>query len=488
MEKYAKSGDVSIAAAQSGMHRQTAAKYLDLRKLPSELKKPRTWRTRPDDFADDWPRLETMLQDAPELEAKALFEWLCESEDTGDYQEGQLRTFQRKVKRWRALHGEDKEVFFPQQHRPGEALQVDFTHATALGVTIAGEAFAHLLCHPVLPYSNWEWATVCLSESLVALRRGFQSALFELGSRPEWGQTDHSTAATHDLGAGDRAFNAEYLAMMEHFGLKPRTIAVGKSQQNGDVESANGALKARLKQHLLLRGHKDFKSVEVYEAWVQGVCAKANQRRHKRLVEELQVMKPMVADLLPEWLEDDVRVNRESTVRVKENSYSVPSRLIGETLRVRIYDDHLEFYYAQQLQLSVPRLLGRKGYHVNYRHVIDSLVRKPGAFRLYRYRPAMFPTVTFREAYDAIAESVSSVWHASLQYLRILQLAAQTLESEVETAVRLLLDEGLVPDVDRVGDLVGPRQVEIPDQQPLQPNPADFDALLTSCDALRQVA
>lgn len=488
MEKYGKSGDVGIAAAQSGMHRQTAAKYLEVKKLPSELKKPRTWRTRPDDFADDWPVLEKMLRDAPELEGKALFDWLCESDETGDYEEGQLRTFQRKLKRWRALYGEDKEVFFAQEHRAGEALQVDFTHATELGITIAGEEFAHLLCHAVLPYSNWEWATVSLSESLLALRVGFQSALFELGSRPEWAQTDNSTAATHEVGEGDRGFNDEYLALMDHFGLKPRTIAVGKSNQNGDVESSNGALKARLKQHLLLRGHKDFASLEDYEAWVQGVCAKANKRRHKRLVEELQVMKPMVADRLPEWVEDDARVNRESTVRVKHNSYSVPSRLIGETLKVRISDDHLEFYYAQELQLSVPRLLGRKGYHVNYRHVIDSLVRKPGAFRLYRYRPAMFPTVTFREAYDAIAGSISSVWHASLQYLRILQLAAQTLESEVETAVQLLLDEGLVPNVDRVRDLVGPRQVEIPNQQPLQPNPADFDALLTSCDVLREVA
>ena len=171
----------------------------------------------------------------------------------GRYREGQLRTFQRRVKQWRAEHGPPREIFFPQEHRPGEAMQTDFTWAGALGIRIAGEAFRHLLCQSVLPYSNWQSVVVCLSESLLALRRGVQEAVFRLGRIPRWHQTDNSTAATHELATGSRGFNREYEELMEHLGMQPRTIAVGESHQNGDVEALGGALKRRLEQHLLLR-------------------------------------------------------------------------------------------------------------------------------------------------------------------------------------------------------------------------------------------
>ena len=171
--------------------------------------------------------MQEQLETAPELEAKTLFEAL-QDQHPGRYQDGQLRTLQRRVRQWRAEHGPDKEVFFPQEHRPGEAAQLDFTHATSLGVTILGVAFAHLLCHVVLPYSNWQHVTVCLSESFLALKRGLQGALFQLGRVPGWLQTDNSTAATHELSTGKRGFNDEYEELVAHFGMKPRTIGIGR--------------------------------------------------------------------------------------------------------------------------------------------------------------------------------------------------------------------------------------------------------------------
>ena len=386
MEEFGKHGKVGVAALRSGMHRDTAAKYLKKRKLPSELKKRRTWRTRPDPFEQDWHLVEALLRDAPELEAKALFEWFSEHERPGKYQEGQVRTFQRRVKRWRATEGPPKEVFFAQEHRPGEAIQTDFTSGNELGVTIGGEAFPHLLCHVVLPYSNWEWTTVCRSESMAALRRGSQAAVFRLGKRPQWHQTDNSTAATHEIGGGKRDFNTEYVELMEHLGMKPRTIGVGKSNQNGDVEALNGAHKRRLKQHLLLRGSKDFDSVVEYEVWVQGVCGKANELRRERFVEDLTAMEPVTVGRLPEWKEERTRVTSGSTIRIKHNTYSVPSQLIEEWVKVRVYDDRLEVWYADASQVTIERLLGRFGHRINYRHVIESLVRKPWAFERYRYR------------------------------------------------------------------------------------------------------
>jgi hypothetical protein len=201
MEEMSKHGQIGRAALKADMDRKTARKYVTAGRLPSELIAPRTWRTRDDPFAEHWPQVEERLADSPGLEAKALFEWLSELYP-GRYEPGQVRTLQRHVRAWRAERGPDKDVVLAQQHRPGEAAQTDFTWATELAVTVAGQVFVHMLCVFVLPFSNWRWATVCLSESIAALRRGVQRALFQLGRVPEWHQTDNSTAATHRIPDG----------------------------------------------------------------------------------------------------------------------------------------------------------------------------------------------------------------------------------------------------------------------------------------------
>ena len=476
MKEYGKTGKKEQSALRAGMSRNTGSKYLKLGKLPSELKQPRTWRTRPDPFEDDWPEIAERLRDAPELEGKALFEDLL-SRYPDRYHPGQVRTFQRRLKQWRATEGPDRMVFFPQEHRPGEAMQTDFTWGNKLGVTIGGETLRHMLCHVVLPYSNWEWATICRSESLAALKRGVQAAVFRLGRIARYHQTDNSTAATHNLSEGMRVFNEEYVRFIEEIGMEPRTIALGAKEQNGDIEAINGALKRRLKQHLLLRGSKDFESVQAYELWLAEVLDKANRVKNKRLQQEMEVMKPVRVDRLPEFTEIQVRVTSHSTITVKNNIYSVPSRLIGEMVKVRVYDDRLEVFYADTLQFSVDRLLGRGGHRINYRHIIWSLVRKPGAFRLFKYREDLFPSMTFRKAYDALC-SVHDERKAALAYLRILHLAASTMETEVEAALHLVMGEGLPVTMENVKDLMDV------DTQPATPQMEAFEVDLSGYDAL----
>lgn len=212
--------------------------YERLGKLPSELKKARPYRTRADPFDEDWPEIERMLETAPELQAKTLFEWLTEKAP-GKYQAGQLRTLQRRVADWRALN-QAKVAILDQLHHPGEAIQTDGTWLSELGVTIGGQPFKHILIHCMLPYSNWEWGAIAQSESLLALQRSLSSSLLKLGHVPEYHQTDNSSAATsqvQDGQVGERRYNDSYLASLSHFGLKPRTIALGRPEQNGDVES-----------------------------------------------------------------------------------------------------------------------------------------------------------------------------------------------------------------------------------------------------------
>ena len=81
-----------------------------------------------------------------------------------------------------------------------------------------------------------------------------------------------------------------------------------------------------------------------------------------------------------------VRVDRGSLIHADQNTYSVPSRLMGEKVEVRLYVEHVEVWYAQKEAERFPRLRGRKKHRINYRHIIDWLVRKPGAFENYVYR------------------------------------------------------------------------------------------------------
>jgi len=446
MQERRKGRTQQQAAVKANVNsRKTVTKYEKAGRLPSELKQPRRYRTREDPFAEDWSELEEMLTAAPELEATALFEWLCdkykdENDGQGKYQAGQLRTLQRRVSSWKALH-QDKLAVLEQMHRPGEALQTDGTWLTELGVTIQGEPFKHILIHCVLPYSNWSWGVIAQSESQLALQRGLQATLFQLGHVPEYHQTDNSSAATYQVRAGQRGerdYTPGYLALLDHFGLKPRLIQVGSPEQNGDIEAANGALKRSLKQQLLLRGSCDFDSQAEYEQFLSGVMSQRNARRQTRLAEELAVMRPLTAGPLSGYQELRVKVNRAGLIRVQNNVYSVPTGLIGRQVTVRLHEWQIEVWLGQQHVETIPRLVGQNKQQINYRHLIDSLLRKPGAFRNYRYREALFPTLVFRQAWEQLQQ-----WHsprkADLIYLRLLRLAARTMECEVEAVLRRLL-------------------------------------------------
>jgi len=425
--------------------RKTVQKYEQLGQLPSELKEPRSYRTRPDPFEKDWAEVEAKLAVAPELEAKAVFEWLCER-DGSQYQEGQLRSLQRRISNWRALNG-NPTLTLDQIHHPGEVLQSDGTCMNELEITIQGEPFDHILFHSVLPYSNWEWGRVVQSESLLSIRLGLQSSLVKLGYVPQAHQTDHTTAATHKLGASDReksprerGYNEEYLQLLAHYELEARTIHLSSPNENGDVESSNGGLKRAVKQHLLLRGSRDFETLEAYEGFLFNIMDKRNAARQDKLAEEIAVMKPLTAKPWPQMRELSVRVGQNGILRVGNNGYSVPSGLKSKRVTVRVYEWHIEVWYANQCIENMPRVTGVQRYQVNYRHVIDSLLRKPGGFRNYRYRQHLFPLEVFRQAWEALNRRLPPR-RADLTYLRILKQAALGLESEVAQALSLLLDQ-----------------------------------------------
>ena len=437
MELLGKGKSLAASAAKADMDEKTARKYRELGKLPSEIKADHTWRTREDPFAEVWAEVKEKLETNPGLEAKALFEDL-QRRYPARFADGQVRTLQRRVKIWRALEGPPKEVFFPQVHKPGELCQSDFTHMKALGVSIQGQPFDHLVYHFVLTYSNWETGTICFSESFESLSEGLQNALWELGGAPERHRTDRLSAAVQKPDNPEE-FTQRYRALLNHYGLQGQKTQPESPNENGDVEQRHYRLKKALEQSLMLRGSCDFSSRQDYTAFLGKLFAQLNAGRKDRLVEELRVLRRLPPSRLDSCKKLQVRVGPSSTIRVNHNVYSVHSRLIREHVDIRLYVEHLEVWYAQQRIDTIPRLRGEGKHRIQYRHIIDWLVRKPGAFENYRYREELFPTHRFRMAYDWLKRRHPS--RSAKEYLGILHLAARHNEAAVDYALRTLIEK-----------------------------------------------
>jgi hypothetical protein len=394
------------------------------------------------------------LERDPALAGSTLFALLCERHPDR-YQPTQVRTLQRHIQHWRALHGPDREVMFAQQHFPGERGQSDFTHMEDLGVTLAGVPFPHMVHHFVLTYSNVEAVSVCFSESFEALAEGIEKALWQIGGVPKQHRTDHLSAAVKNAGKAEgKDWTVRYEALMTHYGMQPTKNNVTIAHENGDVEQSHHQFKKAVDQALRVRASHDFPNREAYERFLADLVRSRNLKRNARFVEEQEVLQPLPTTPLAPCQELRVTVSQFSTIHVKTNVYSVPSRLIGTSLLVRIKAETLEGYVGSTIAITLPRLIGKQQHHVDYRHVIWSLVRKPGAFAAYRYRDDLFPTTTFRLAYDRLVEG--SVERADRDYVRLLHLAASTKVREVETAMALLLETGTLPTFDAVRDLVHP--------------------------------
>jgi transposase len=427
----------AIAASKAGMDEKTARKYLGNGKLPGESKRERSWQTRQDPFSEEWERIRQMLEINTGLEAKTIFEDL-QREKPGEFSDGQLRTLQRRIKVWRATEGAAKEVFFEQEHHPGRLGASDYTDMAQLGITIAGGRFEHLVYHFVLTYSNWETGYVCFSESFESLSEGLQNALWELGGVPERHRTDRLSAAVNKDCNGEE-FTQRYQGLLRHYGLVAEKTQAGKGNENGDIEQRHYRLKRALDQNLLMRGSRDFSDRREYENFLKKTFTQLNAGRVKRFEEEIEVLKPLPAIRLNDYAREDVKVSRSSTVHVRHNTYSVDSRLIGEWVRAYIYAEKIQIWYSQRLIETIPRLRGENKHRIQYRHIIDWLVRKPGAFENYRFRSDLFPSSHFRMAYDELREH--SPTRASKEYLKILHLAAKEGEEHIESALMYLLGQ-----------------------------------------------
>ncbi len=464
-----------IAAAKSGMDVKTARKYRQSGKLPSEAAKPNNGRTRRDPFSEHWSEIENFLSNAPGLQAKVVLEYLIDKYPH-QYQAGQLRTLQRRFKDWSALHGKAKDVIFRQDIKPGRQSQSDCTWMNALGITIQGAPFPHMLFHFMLPYSKWEHVTICKSESFASITAGYEAAVFALGYVAPEHRTDNLSAATCKLsGSAKRTFTESWDCFLKHFSVKPSRNNPGQSHENGSVEKSNDLFKTAVTQRLLLRGSHDFASVDAYQALLKTVEESRNKGRQKRLLEELPYFKDLPRK---KWDAPDMRlvtVSPSSTIHIDSVPYSVPSRLIAYQLKAYLYHERIDLYYGEKKLQSMPK---SDTPLIDYRHIIDSLIRKPGAFFNYQYHQALFPNLVFRKAYDALHRAHPSNGHKL--YLKLLQLAKLHQEQTVIFAVELLLSEMQVPEPNSVKALLDSGPKLIATSFVRAPNLSDYDQLLAA--------
>ena len=331
MKELNRGRSLSVASAKSGMDEKTGRKYRRLGKVPSEVVGERGWRTRGDPFEEVWEELQARVTAHPGLQAKTLFQDL-QRRNPGKYQDGQLRTLQRRLKQWRALEGPAKEVFLRAAPRARRAEPIRLHVHERLGVRIANQPFDHLLHHFVLTYSNWEDGYGVLHRELREPDAGLQNAVWKLGGSTRAHRTDRMSAAVHQ-DIHPEVFTRRYQSLLDHYGMEGLRIQASRPNENGDVEQRHYRLKQAVDQALMLRGSRNFDSRQSYELFLEKLFTELNSGRSERVAEERKRLQRLPVRRLESCKRIDVRVKSGSTIRVDGNAYSVDSRLIGEERR-----------------------------------------------------------------------------------------------------------------------------------------------------------
>ena len=492
--RHRRSHTRQIAAARAGISATTGARLDADPRLPSQRQAPRT-RRRPDPLLAIWEaEIVPLLEATPGLRPVAVLEEMLRRHPELD--PGIRRTLERRVRHWQALHGPEREVIFRQDHPPGHQALSDFTDAADLGVTIAGVPLEHRLYHFRLAFSGWEHAEVVLGgESFTALATGLQNALWAVGGAPHEHRSDSLSAAFRNLepaAANDQT--RRYEALCAHYAMQPTRNNRGLAHENGSIEAAHGHLKSTLTQALLLRGTSDFDDLISYRGFVDEVVGRANARRRKLVEVERALLQPLPTRRTTDHDEALVTVSRNGGFLLRRVFYTVPSRLIGHRLRVRLYDDRLECLLGSTIVLTLPRgrpFQGRGAPHrtlhvVDYRHIIHALRRKPGALLNLVYRDQLFPRDAYRHTWDRLV-AAGPARTACRVMVGLLALAHERgCEAHLAAELDRLIQADALPDLLVLERQFAPVPGRVPDVTVTLPSPALYDALLIA-DAMPEV-
>jgi transposase InsO family protein len=470
------------AAAKSGISERSARRIEGADALPSQ-RPERSWRTRDDPLAKVWePEVVPLLRVDAQLNAVTLLEEL-QRRYPGDYDQGVLRTLQRRMRQWRATHGAEREVYFAQEHPPGRLGLSDFTVADDLAVEVSGLKFNHRLYQFALAHSGWRHAMVVVGgESFIALSAGLQGALWHLGGVPEEHRTDSLSAAFNNL-AEEKELTKRYADLCRHYGMRASRCNPGQSHENGSIESRNDSLKTALDQALRLRGSRCFDDQPAYEVFVEEIVQRFNNRVTKRLAIERPMLKMLPVRRTAEYEELPARVSKYAIFRVKSEQYTAPSQLIGHRLMVRQYAQHIECWLGGQCVLRRARAIREDGMRhakgIDYRHLVAALQRKPGAFARWVLRDAAFPREVYKRTWERLAAGVPER-EACKTMVGLLVLAAEGYEAQLAHELDQLIELDQLPDLLALTLLLAPLKSEVPNVMIELPSLAGYDQLLAA--------
>ncbi len=473
------------AAAKAGFSTATAYRTLADPRPPSQKKPPRT-RRRPDPLEAVWEaEIVPILKAAPGLRAVAVLAELRRRHPEIDA--GVRRTLERRIRFWRALHGPEQDVMFRQIHPPGELGLSDFTHMADAEVSIAGAPLDHLIYHFRLPNSGFQHGHVILGgESFTALAEGLQNALFTLGGVPARHRTDSLTAAFRNLDAvAAEDLTTRYEALCEHFGMQPTRNNTGIAHENGAIESAHGHLKNTVEDALLLRGSRQFETLAAYRRFIDDIFGRHNAQRAKTIAIERASLAALPANRTTDFEEVLVYVTSTSAFVLRKVFYTVPSRLIGQRLRVRLYDDRLECFLGASPVLSLVRgrpdhATGKHSHVIDYHHIIQALRRKPMALRNLVYRDQLFPRPAYARAFEALLACRSDKTACKIT-VELLGLAHDhACEAELAAALDVELDAGRLPCLDILRERFRPNLSRLPDIVIRAVSLGSYDEIATS--------
>ena len=470
------------AAARVGISERSARRVEQSTSLPSQ-RPTRHWRTRSDPLGEFWQaEVIPLLSADPHLNGVTLFEEL-QRRHPGAFAPGVLRTLQRHIRQWRTAHGPEQEIYFAQEHPPGRMGLSDFTVADGLGITIAGQAFPHLIYQFVLAHSGWRHAQVIVGgESFVSLAGAMQTALWRLGGVPAEHRTDSLSAAFKNL-AQDAAddLTRRYEDLCAHYGMAASRCNPSQSHENGSVESRHGSLKTALDQALRLRGSRDFDHQDNYETFIQDIVARMNQRVSKVARAEIAILKPLPLRKTSEYEELPARVSKYAVFTVKKALYSAPSQLIGHRVMVRVYPAHIEVWLGGQRLLERPKATLKPGRTrpsgIDYRDLVGALKKKPGAFARWTLRDEAFPREIYRQTWQRLSQRCPER-HACKTMVGLLSLAAEGHEAAVARLLEGLMERDELPNLQTMVEQVQPAPSLVPSVRIELPPLAEYDQLL----------
>jgi transposase InsO family protein len=457
----------TVSAAKASISTATAYRFEQDHRLPSAEARMRG-RRRPDPLAAFFDaEVVPMLTAAPDLRAVAIFEEMQRRHP--ELSAGFRRTLERRIRSWRAIHGADQEVIFRQVHEPGRMGLSDFTDMADLAVTIAGVRLDHRLYHFRLVYSGFEHAHVILGgESYVALAEGLQNALWALGGAPLEHRSDSLSAAFRNLDRDAREdLTQRYDALCAHYGMQPTRNNRGVAHENGAIESSHGHLKSAVRDALLMRGVGDFDDLCGYRRFIDEIVSRKNAHKVKRIEAERPALQRLPGARTADYEETVVTVTSSGGFTLRKVFYTVPSRLIGHRLRVRLYDDRLDVFVGGTRLMTLTRgraaAVGQRTHVVDYRHVIHALRRKPMALLNLVYRDQLFPREAYRQTFDRLLEKLPAKSACRLMVSLLALAHERNCEAELATLLAADLAAAQLPDIAALRARFAPDPAALPE-------------------------